>query len=154
MEFFADILKISRVEKLSNRQGTYVLSLGLTICTLFRKRINESEKLNILQFISLSHIAVFLHIENLIGLEWYSPVSLDVCGMQKLVESTVSFVFRDFDVPALQLHACIHNSIYARWPILWCFINNLLHDVSFHNVVAGFLSHVGTNPLFRLTQFY
>ena len=41
MEFFADILKISRVEKLSNRQGTYVLSLALTICTLFRQLINE-----------------------------------------------------------------------------------------------------------------
>ena len=42
MEFFADILKISRVEKLSNRQGTYVLSLALTICTLFRQLINET----------------------------------------------------------------------------------------------------------------
>ena len=41
MEFFADILKISRVEKLSNGQGTYVLSLALTICTLFRQLINE-----------------------------------------------------------------------------------------------------------------
>ena len=42
MEFFADILKISRVEKLRNRQGTYVLSLALTICTLFRQLINET----------------------------------------------------------------------------------------------------------------
>ena len=41
MEFIADILKISRVEKLSNGQGTYVLSLALTICTLFRQLINE-----------------------------------------------------------------------------------------------------------------
>ena len=54
----------------------------------------------IFQFLSRSHIAVFLHIENLLGLERYSPVFLDICGKQRMVENTVSFLFRDFGLPS------------------------------------------------------
>ena len=53
----------------------------------------------IIQFLSRSHIAVFLHIENLLGLEWYSLVCLEVCGTQRMVENTVSFLFRGFGLP-------------------------------------------------------
>ena len=54
----------------------------------------------IFQFLSRSHIAVFLHIENVLGLERYSPVCLDICGTQRMVENTVSFLFRDFGLPS------------------------------------------------------
>ena len=54
----------------------------------------------IFQFLSRSHIAVFLHIENLLGLKRYSPVCLDICGTQRMVENTVSFLFTGFDLPS------------------------------------------------------
>ena len=73
MEFFADILKISRIEKLSNGQGTYVLSLALTICTLFRQLINEIF-FNLFLKVILPLSKIYLDLSDTVQFLWISVV--------------------------------------------------------------------------------